>query len=313
MSDVVISEFMDEAAIRAELAGFDVRYEPDLVDRRSDLLAAVATCRGLIVRNRTQVNGELLDAAPAVEVVGRLGVGLDNIDTDLCRERGVAVLPATGANDLAVAEYVVMAAFALLRDAWHATGATAAGNWPRTDCIGREVHGKRIGLVGFGSIARLTAAKASALGMQVAAFDPYLPADSPVWDGIEKVTLEELAARSDVLSLHVPLTEETRHLVDARVLSLRPKGSVVINAARGGVVDEGALVAALRNGHLGGAAIDVFESEPLDAASASVFRDLPNVLLTPHIAGVTAESNVRVSAMTAAGVAKHLKGNERGD
>ncbi|SFE17988.1 hydroxyacid dehydrogenase [Methylobacterium sp. 13MFTsu3.1M2] len=310
MPKVIISEFMDEAAIAAELAGLDVQYDPGLVDRPGDLAAAVARADALIVRNRTQVRGPLLDAARDLKVVGRLGVGLDNIDVPACRARGIAVYPATGANDGAVAEYVVATALLLLRGAYGATARVAAGTWPRNALMGREIAGKRLGLVGFGSIARETARRAAALGMTVAAHDPFVAADDPTWNPatgpVQSQALDALIAQSDVLSLHVPLTDQTRGLIDAAALGRMPKGAILINAARGGVVDEAAVAQALRSGHLGGAALDVFDREPLDAAAGAVFADVPNLILTPHIAGVTQESNVRVSAVTAAAVRRHL-------
>jgi (S)-sulfolactate dehydrogenase len=302
MSDIVISEFMDEAAIAEVLAGRDVRYDPTLVDRPDDLLAALADCRALVVRNRTQVRGALLDAAPKLRVVGRLGVGLDNIDVAACEARGVAVRPATGANDLSVAEYVITAALMLLRRAWFATDQVIAGAWPRMALIGRELSGKRLGLVGYGAIARATAERGRALGMSLAGYDPFLPAGDDAWAGAQKLELAELLATSDVVSLHVPLTPQTRRMIDAGALAAMKPDAILINAARGGVVDEAALAAALKAGKLGGAALDVFETEPLDAAAGQVFAGAPNLILTPHIAGVTDESNVRVSAVTARAV-----------
>lgn len=305
MSDIVITEFMDEAAV-ASLAGRDVLYDPTLVDRPDDLLAALADCRALVVRNRTQVRGDLLAAAPRLRIVGRLGVGLDNIDVAACAARGVAVRPATGANDLAVAEYVITAALMLLRRAWFASAAVAAGEWPRMALIGQEVEGKTLGLVGFGAIARLTAAKARALGFKVVAHDPLLAADHPAWAGVRRLDLPSLLAASDVVSLHVPLTTDTRRMIDAAAIEAMKPGAILVNAARGGVVDEAALVAALREGKLGGAAFDVFETEPLAAADGAAFASVPNLVLTPHIAGVTEESNARVSFVIAEAVAAAL-------
>jgi (S)-sulfolactate dehydrogenase len=307
LSEIVISEFMDEAAIARNLQGRDVLYDPKLVDQPERLHVALADCRALIVRNRTQVRGALLEAAPQLEVVGRLGVGLDNIDVQACAARNIAVRPATGANDLAVAEYVITAALLLLRRAWFASERVAAGAWPRMDLIGYELSGKRLGLVGFGAIARLTATKATALGMAVAAFDPYVAAGDGAWSGVERHdTLASLLAASDIISLHTPLTPKTRGLIDATALrQLRP-GAIVINAARGGIVDETALVAALESGHLGGAALDVFETEPVNEAAGKRFRTARNLILTPHIAGVTEESNVRVSAVIAEAVLEVL-------
>lgn len=306
MTEVVIAEFMDEDAIREHLGDFPVLYDPQLVDQPERLRSALGDCLALIVRNRTQVRGPLLEAAPRLRIVGRLGVGLDNIDVPACTARGVRVCPAVGANDLAVAEYVICAAMLLLRRAWFATARVGAGEWPRMELIGRELAGKRLGLVGLGAIARLTARKALALGMEVAAHDPFVAPDDAAWRDIERLELAQLMARSDVISLHTPLTPHTRRLIDAAVIRQMRPGAILINSARGGVLDEMALIEALRAGHLGGAAIDVFETEPLDGAAGSAWRELPNVILTPHIAGVTEESNRRVSGVVAREVRRTL-------
>lgn len=311
MPDIVISEFMDEEAIRDGLDGFDLLYDPKLVDRPGDLAAAVADARALIVRNRTQVRGALLEAARRLEVVGRLGVGLDNIDLAACAARGIAVHPASGANDVSVAEYVIATAMILLRGAYHATAEVVSGDWPRNRLMGREIAGKRLGLVGFGAIAKETAQRAAALGMQVAAHDPFVPPDHPSWrqpwGRVEPSALDDLLATSDAVSLHVPATPETRHLIGADALARMKPDAVVINAARGGVVDEAALAAALRAGRLGGAALDVFDDEPLPAARGAVFAGCRNLILTPHIAGVTVESNLRVSRLTVENVRRALE------
>ena len=312
MPDIVIAEFMDEEAISGGLNGFEVLYDPTLVDRPDDLARAVADARGLIVRNRTQVRQPLLAAASKLEVVGRLGVGLDNIDLEACRARDIAVFPASGANDVAVAEYVIGTAMMLLRGAYASTDEVVAGTWPRNKLMGREISGKTLGLVGFGAIAKETATRAAALGMRVSAYDPYVKPDSSAWDQpwgrVEPSRLEDLIAASDVLSLHVPLTPETRNLIGAEAIARMKADAILVNAARGGVVDEAAVAEALRTGRLGGAALDVFEEEPVTAARGAVFAGCPNLVLTPHIAGVTVESNVRVSWVTVENVRKHLTG-----
>ena len=308
MPEIVITEFMDDAAVAELAADFDVLYDAGLADRPETLTGLVADCRALIVRNRTQVKGALLEACEKLEVVGRLGVGLDNIDVEACRARGIAVCPATGANDLAVAEYVIAGIMMLLRGAYLASAAVAAGEWPRGELIGREIASRRLGLVGFGGIARETARRATALGMTVLAHDPFVPDDDPAWRelGVARTALEPLPTSCDAVSLHVPLDATTRHLIDAAALGRMREDAVLINAARGGVVDERALADALRAGRLAGAMLDVFETEPLPAES--VLAGVPNLILTPHIAGVTLESNVRVSARVAADVRRILQG-----
>ena len=308
MAEIVITEFMDEAAVADLAAQFETLYDPGLVDRPDDLAAALRSARALIVRNRTQVRGALLDAASQLEVVGRLGVGLDNIDLAACRDRRIAVHPAVGANELSVAEYVITAALVLLRRCWSATEEVIAGSWPRARLSGRELAGKTMGLVGLGAIGRQVASRATALGMHVVAFDPYLPGDDVSWQEIGRHdTLETLLDEADVLSLHVPLGDDTRHLISTAALARMRRGAILVNAARGGVVDEPALARALRDGRLGGAALDVFETEPLTAEAGAIFAGCPNLILTPHIAGVTEESNVRVSAVIAAAVRSVLR------
>ena len=304
---VVVSEFMDEVALSDFGNDISVNYEPSLVDDRAGLFAALANADAVIVRNRTQVNQDMLDAAPRLRVVGRLGVGLDNIDLDACKSRDVAVLPATGANTLSVVEYVIGAALTLVRGAYFSNAAMIAGDWPRgTLGNGGEVSGRLMGLVGFGAIAQAVAERAKNLGMKVAAHDPFLPSDHPAWSGVESCSVEDLLEKADVVSVHVPLTKDTANMIDADAISRMKRGAVLINTARGGIVDEAALAEALKAGQLGGAALDVFATEPLTAEAGKVFADVPNLILTPHIAGVTNEGNTRVSLMTVSNVAEAL-------
>ena len=298
---------MDDAAVSRLAAKHDIRYDKGLVDRPAALAAALKDADALIVRNRTQVDRKLLAAAPALKVVGRLGVGLDNIDVDACRERGIEVIPATGANALAVAEYVIASAMLLLRGAYAATAGVVDGKWPRaTLSNGRELAGKTLGVVGFGGIGRLAGRLGRTLGMRVIGFDPQIAPYARIWsdEATTAYGLDALLAEADVVTLHVPLTDSTRHLIDATRLAQMKPGSILINTARGGVVNEAAVAAALKTGQLGGAALDVFEQEPLPAGSP--LTGCPNLLLTPHIAGVTAESNTRVSSLIADKVAAAL-------
>lgn len=307
MAHILITEFMDAPAVARLQQAHAVHYAPELVDQPEALLQAAATADALIVRNRTQVRGALLQALVRCKVVGRLGVGLDNIDVAACEARGLQVIPATGANALSVAEYVIGTAMLLLRGAYQSQAAMVQGQWPRNALSsGREIHGKTLGLVGYGSIGQLTARLAQGLGMRVQAHDALMAPDHPAFasTGVTAVSLDTLLASSDVISLHVPLLPSTRHLIDAaRLAQVRP-GAILINSARGGVVDEAAVAAALRSGHLGGAALDVFEQEPLPASS--LFADCPNLVLTPHIAGVSLESNERVSELIARKVLEAL-------
>ncbi|MEL6233464.1 MAG: hydroxyacid dehydrogenase [Pseudomonadota bacterium] len=304
---ILITEIMDAPAVES-LADLGVEYAPELVEDQPAIPARLAGKRALIVRNRTQVTASMLAAAPGLVCVGRLGVGLDNIDMAACAARGVEVYPALGANARSVAEYVVTTTAMLLRGAYAANADVIAGAWPRNRLMGRETAGKTLGLLGFGAIARVTAELARAFGMRVIAHDPFVPEDDPVWARAEvvPVTLERLFAGSDALSLQVPLTEATLNIIDARALAVMKPGAVLINAARGGVVDEAALVEALRAGRPGGAALDTFAQEPVSAAAGAALADVPNLILTPHIAGVTQEANERVSTLIAAKVRARL-------
>ncbi len=304
---IVITEFMDERAVERLRARHDVLYDPTLVDDASRLRQKAAASDALIVRNRTQVRGDLLAALTRCKVVGRLGVGLDNIDVAACDARGIRVIPATGANALSVAEYVVGIAVVLLRGAYISTVEVAAGQWPRARLSeGREAAGKTIGLIGYGSIGQVTARLAKAFGFIVIAFDALMDGDHPAFaaSGVRCAGLEEVITTADVVSLHVPLVDSTRGMFDAaRIASMKP-GAVLINTARGGIIDETALAAALRAGHLGGAALDVFATEPLPHSAH--FEGCPNLILTPHVAGVSAESNERVSSLIAERVLEAL-------
>ncbi len=245
------------------------------MDDQARLLREAASARALIVRNRTQVRGALLEAAAQVTVVGRLGVGLDNIDVAACEARGIKVFPASGANDLSVAEWVICCAMTLLRGAYFASAEVADGAWPRNRLMGRELSGKVMGLVGFGSIAREVAKRAGALGMTCIAFDPYLEDSHPAWTMAQRRGLEPLLREADVVSLHVPLNDTTANMMDDVRLKRMKKDAILLNAARGGIVDEAALAVALKEGRLGGAALDVFDEEPLTAARGTVFKGCP--------------------------------------
>lgn len=308
MKRIVISEFMDEAAVDTLRQGFDVHFDPVLFEQPERLAAELANAHALIVRNRTQVSAALLDAGPMLSVVGRLGVGLDNIDMAACAARDVAVFPATGANAQAVAEYVITTALVLLRGTYLRSADVAAGAWPREALSnGREAAGSVLAVIGFGGIGQRVAALARGLGMTALGYDPQLPADAPCWrsTGARGMALDDALGLADVVTLHVPLIETTRNLLDSERIGRLKRGAIVINTARGGTLDERALAAALREHRLAGAALDVFVDEPLRPGSP--LTDAPNLILTPHIAGLTRQANERVSSLVAERVAAALR------
>jgi (S)-sulfolactate dehydrogenase len=306
MYDIVITEFIDQPAVDDLSRDFRVHYDKTLADRPDEIARLAADVPALIVRNRTQVRGTLLAGCTKLKAIGRLGVGLDNIDMDECARRGIRVYPATGANSVSVAEYVIAAMLVGMRNVWQANGAVLAGKWPRNDLMFGEVAGKRLGLIGFGGIGRAVAQRAMALDVELCAYDPAVKADDPAWKqyGVVRVDLDTLFRTSDIISLHVPLTPETRNLINADAMAKMKPTAFIINTARGGIVDEAALAAALKAKKLGGAALDVFDEEPLP--KGSVLDGAPNLLLTPHVAGVTHEANARVSTVTAQNIRRAL-------
>jgi (S)-sulfolactate dehydrogenase len=311
MSSIFISEFITSQALETLRSKHDVTYAPESYKQRAELISALQHFDALIVRNLTQVNQELLNGAPKLKVVGRLGVGLENIELPACAQRNIKVIPATGANAESVAEYVIGTALALTRGFLPATEQTLDGQWPRPHFSGyHEFTGMTLGVVGFGSIGRVTAQKALAFGLKCLAYDPMLPGKSIDVGGtaVPLVTLDALLAASDAVTLHLPLLPETRGLFSATTLDKMKQGACLINTARGGIVDEKALADRLRSGRLGGAALDVFEKEP--ATDLSHFAGLSNLIATPHIAGVTSESNDRVSQMIADEVIQFLESSK---
>jgi (S)-sulfolactate dehydrogenase len=304
---IVITEFMTQSAVDDLARDYTVIYEQDLFERPDDLVGLIGDAQGLIVRNRTQVTSDLLDAAPNLHVIGRLGVGLDNLDMEACARRNIPVFPATGANDASVAEYVLGCAFHLIRRVFTATPRILNGEWPRQAFLGEELQGRCLGLVGFGSIARMLARKAKSLDVDVRAFDPFVDADDPAWREVGWVPdLETLLGKADIVSLHVPKLPSTEHLIDRRAIAAMKPDAILINAARGGIVDENALAEALHAGRLGGAALDVLETEPPTKEGLAKFQGLNNLILTPHVAGPTLQSDIRVSGVTADNVRRVL-------
>lgn len=310
MADVLISEFMDEGVAKELIDAFHVHWDPELWSKRDELLDRVADATAIIVRNATQVNVELLDAAPKLKVVARMGVGLDNIDVDACKARGIEVCPAIGANAVSVAEYVIASAMILMRGpAYYATEEVAGGTWNRPKFAGAtEIAGRTIGIVGFGSIGQVVGAKARGMDMNVIAYDAMMPDDHPAWKDARRVSLDDLVAEADVISLHCPKLPETIDLIDERQFKRMKPGAILVNSARGGIVNEAACAAALKAGEIGGAALDTMDVEPIRPEVGALFQGIENLILTPHIAGVTKDSNRRIAEVAAENVRRVMAG-----
>ncbi|MBI3860006.1 MAG: hydroxyacid dehydrogenase [Thaumarchaeota archaeon] len=271
--------------------GFDVDYRPTI--SREELLRVVGGYDGLIVRSRTKVDREVVDRATRLKLIARPGTGLDNIDVDYATARGVKVLNSPESLVEAVSEHVTLLMLAVSRKLVAADQSTKGGRWEKSSLVGRELKGKTLGIVGLGRIGRRIGELARALGMTIVVYD-VIEIPAGVLESLQArvVGLDELFSSADFVTLHVPLTDDTRHMVDAGRLSAMKKGTVIVNTSRGGVIDERALAAALVEGRIGGAALDVFETEP----PRGVILSAPNVLLTPHIGGQTEEAQVDATA-----------------
>ena len=291
-----------------EASGRPVKLDPTLWRDLARLQALLDEAEALIVRNQTHVTEQVLDAARRLRVVGRLGVGLDNIDLAAARARGITVTSARNANAIAVAEYVLAAMLHIARNLAAADASVRAGKWDRVQFGGTELWGRTLGLVGVGEIGRRVAKRAQSFGMTVIGYNPLVgPYDfAPAEQEITLVPLDELLARADVVSLHVPLLPATRHLINAERLSQMRPHAVLINTSRGGIVDEVALLDALTGGGLYRAVLDVSEFEPLPAESP--LRSCEAVILTPHVAGLTAEAQERTSRLVISDVLQVLSG-----
>jgi D-3-phosphoglycerate dehydrogenase / 2-oxoglutarate reductase len=303
MHDIVITEdvWADELAER--FRGRSVLRQPDAWADHQQLRALAAGARALVVRNRTRVDRELLAAAPRLQVIGRFGVGLDNIDMPAVDAGGVVLVAAGGANAVSVAEHTVALALALSRQLTEHDAAVRSGRWQRRP--GRELAGRTWGLLGAGATGRAVARIATALQMTVRGYDPYADPATVGAARIELVGFDDLLTTADVLSIHLPLTSRTRNLIRSDTLARLRPGSLLINVGRGEVVDEAALASALRSGQVGGAGLDVRAAEP---PPPGPLDDAPNVIFTPHVAGITSESQRRIARIIAEDVTAVLDG-----
>lgn len=278
-------------------AGWDVEVAPEPIKDPAVLAQKLAGVDAVLVRSATRVPAEALAQATHLKVIGRAGAGVDTIDVDAATARGIAVMNAPDGNTLAAAEHAIALLFALARHVPRADAGMKAGEWPKAGLTGFELEGKRLGVIGLGRIGSTVARKARGIGMEVAAYDPFLPASAAAKGSVALKTLDELLAWADIVTLHIPRTKETTHLLSEERMRMMKPGSMLVNAARGGLVDEAALIKLLDEGHLAGAALDTFVTEPLPADSP--LRDQPNLVLTPHLGASTSEAQQAVSTILA--------------
>ena len=307
MADILISENISGPAVDRLSSRFNVTSLPELWKDQRRLVSMIGDFRALIVRNQTKVTAELLEAGVRLEVVGRAGVGLDNVDVGAATRHGVLVTSTPDQNAISVAELALGMILALARKLPAADADTRQGNWNRQKFYGTELHGKTIGIIGAGKIGFLTARRAQAFGMKVLAYDPFVSRDNVLLSELsaELLPLDEVLERADVVSSHLPSTLDTAGLFNAEKFARMKAGALFINTSRGEVVIERDLAEALKSGHLGGAALDVRSKEPPQAGE---LETLPNVLLTPHIAAFTTEAQTRVTEAICDDVERVLDG-----
>jgi D-3-phosphoglycerate dehydrogenase len=302
MPKVLISDKLSPASVEIfKRRGIEVEFRPGLSP--AEIRAIIAPFDGLAVRSATKVTRELMEAAPNLKVVGRAGIGVDNVDVTSATARGVVVMNTPYGNAITTAEHAIAMMFALARQIPEASASTKAGKWEKNRFMGVELFGKTLGLIGCGNIGSIVADRAVGLKMKVVAFDPFLSETRAIEIGVEKVELNTLLERADIITLHTPLTEQTRNIISRENIARMKKGARLINCARGGLVDEQALYEALTSGHLAGAALDVFETEP---ATDSPLFGLENVVCTPHLGAATAEAQENVALQIADQMADYL-------
>ncbi len=290
---ILISDKMSEEGLgyfRGQ-EGFEVDYQPEIL--MDDLAGAIGRYDALVIRSRTQVTRETLANTGALKIIGRAGAGVDNVDLDAATERGILVMNTPGANTMATAEHAISMLMALARRIPFADSTMKEGRWAKKDIVGVELFDKTLGIIGLGRIGRVVAERLNAFGMKILAHDPFLTCEVARQLNVEPADLDTICAQADMITIHCPINDETRGLLDARRLGLMKPTALVVNCARGGIVDEDALYDALKEGRIAGAAVDVFATEPLPGESK--LRELPNAVLTPHLAATTGEAQEKVA------------------
>lgn len=301
---VLVSDKLSETAVQIfRDRGIEVDYMPDLGKDKDRLLEVIGDYDGLAIRSATKVTEKLLERASRLKVIGRAGIGVDNIDVPAASRRGVIVMNTPFGNAVTTAEHAIAMMFAVARQLPEASVSTHQGKWEKNRFMGVELFNKTLGVIGVGNIGSIVCDRALGLHMKVIAYDPYLSEERAQKLGVTKVDLDELLARADFITLHVPLTEKTRNILSAEAIAKTKKGVRIINCARGGLVDEAALAEALKSGHVAGAAFDVFEKEP---ATDSPLFGLPNVVVTPHLGASTTEAQENVAIQVAEQMSDYL-------
>ncbi len=304
MPKVLISDKLSDAAVQIfRDRGIEVDFEPDLGKDKDKLAAVIGKYDGLAIRSATKVTEKILAAADNLKVVGRAGIGTDNIDKEAASKKGVIVMNTPFGNMITTAEHAIAMMFAVARQIPEASASTHAGKWEKSKFMGVELTGKTLGVIGAGNIGGIVCERARGLKMKVIAYDPFLSEEKADKMGVEKVELDELLPRADFITLHVPATDQTRGMIDAKAIKKMKKGVRIINCARGGLVDEDALADALKSGHVAGAALDVFAEEP---AKENALFNLPNVVCTPHLGAATTEAQENVALQVAEQMANYL-------
>ena len=301
---VLVSDALSETAVQIfRDRGIDVDFQPALGKDKEKLAAIIGQYDGLAIRSATKVTEKLIDAATNLRVIGRAGIGVDNVDIPAASRKGIIVMNTPFGNSITTAEHAISLMLAVARQLPEADASTRAGKWEKNRFMGIEITGKVLGVIGAGNIGSIVANRAIGLKMHVIAFDPFLSAERAMEMGVEKVELDELFARADFITLHTPLTDKTRNIIDAKALAKMKTGVRIINCARGGLIVEKDLAEALKSGKVAGAGIDVFETEP---ATENELFHLPNVVCTPHLGASTTEAQENVALQVAEQMADYL-------
>jgi D-3-phosphoglycerate dehydrogenase / 2-oxoglutarate reductase len=301
---VLISDALSPAAVAIfKDRGLEVEFQPNLGKDKEKLAEAINGFDGLAIRSTTKVTAKMLEKARNLKVIGRAGIGVDNVDIPAATARGIIVMNTPFGNSITTAEHAITLMLALARQIPEADASTRAGKWEKNKFLGVEIFSKTLGVIGCGNIGSIVADRAIGMKMKVIAYDPYLSDDRALDLGVEKVGLEELLRRADFITLHTPLTEKTRNIINAKTLKLTKKSLRLINCARGGLIDEGALFKALSSGRIAGAALDVFVTEP---TTESPLFALPNVVCTPHLGASTTEAQENVALQIAEQMSDYL-------